>query len=256
MEKREKIAWGLAILSWMVVGSYYYAEKGNAEVRERELFELRTEKEKLSDDIEDLKAENDSLALAVGDLNDSLADADSVIADLRARPEPRPVEVVRWRTLTADCLTCMENNELPVSVVDDNRWVMTHVRDAFHPEDGASVSFLPAFDRDILAPARRQIKKCEGLLDDCNKLLDEATSPGRDKPESPLSFDSEHGVFLGAGYIGDDNLGLGLNYSGRFVRFGSPDGLNANLGINAGGFSPFDGRDIEIFGLAGGEIKW
>ncbi len=254
MERREKIAWALALLSWAIVGSYFYVEKDRAQARETELSELRTEKERLADDIEDLKAENDSLALAVDRLNESVANSEEVIAELRSRPEPRPV--VKWRTLPPDCRKCMEANELPVKVTDDREWVETYVRDAFHPEDGASVTFLPAFDREVLAPARTQLDKCEGLLDDCNKLLDQATRPGGGEPESPISFDSEHGVFLGAGYIGDENLGLGLNYSGRFIRFGSRDGLNAQVGINVGGFSPFDGREVDFYGLAGGEIKW
>lgn len=261
MKKREMIAWGLVVLLAAIFASYYYVGKGKAEVRAQEVAKLRTEKESLDRRVDEIKKQNEKLTLNVADLNDWLKDADSVIAELKARPEPRPVEVVRWKRLPADCQSCMRNNSLPVTVVDDKAWVETQVRDAFHPEDGASIKLLPAFDRDILAPARKALKDCEDTLGDCQGLLDEATKPPEVKPEPPISFDSSHGVFVGAGYIGrdqdgKDNLGVGLNYSGRFIRLGSRDGLNVELGINVGGVTPFDGRNIEVYGLGGGEIKW
>lgn len=256
MSKREKTAWVLVILSWLIVGSYFFVERGRAHERAIENERLKTEKESLDKVVAQLKEDNAKLTLTTSELNDNLSDANSVIAELKKRPEPRPVEVVRWRELPVDCQLCMENNSLPVEVVDDNEWVRTHVRDAFHPEDGASIEFLENFDRDVLAPAKEQVKKCESTLDECQGLLGEATAPRPEVPESPVSFVSHHGFFVGTGYIGDDNLGIGVNYEGRFIRLGSRDGINVELGINVGGFTPYDGRDVDIYGLAGGEIKW
>ncbi len=254
MQRREKIAWAIAVLAIAIMISYFYVEKGRADARDKTLAELRTEKENLDAQIEELKKENEKLLLDIDLLNKFRESDAEVIADLQARQTPR--EVTRWRYLPPDCKKCMEENELPVTVTDDKEWVETHVRDAFHPEDGASIKFLPAFDRDVLAPARDQIKKCEGLLDDCQDLTDRATDPRGGDPEKPFSFESEHGVFVGTGYIGDNNLGVGLNYEGRFIRLGSRDGLNAQLGVNVGGMSPFDGRDFDVYGLVGGEVKW
>lgn len=254
MKNREKIAWGLAVLSIAIMISYFVVAKGKYVIHQQTVNNLRLQKVALDKDIESLKEKNGALVITLKKLNESLQDADSVIAELKARPEP--ISIVRWKRIPADCKTCMENNSLPITVIDDKKWIETKVKDAFQPEKGASVKFLPNFDKDILAPVRKQVKDCEGSLETCSALLNEALYPGPIDPEKPYSFVMENGVYLGAGYIGNENMGYNVHYSGRFVRIGSRDGLNANLGINAGGFSPLDGRDIEVYGVFGAEIKW
>ena len=256
MGNREKIAWGLAVLSVVIMAGYYFATKAAAE-KTRNRYEeqiaglievkasLELKAERLAEQVEGFKREN-------RDLNEDLNRKVAVIADLKANPGD-PVYI---KVDSTDCQKCFADHSLPVTVTDDKGWIETEVRDAFRPRKGATITFLPAFFDEYIEPREQALDDCSDSLATCRAALDRRIDPPDPDPDPFFSLNVSHSVFVGTGYIPSGDIGLAGYYSGRFARLGSRDSIHVQMGVDAGAFVRFDGTMVQPFIIAGGQIEW
>jgi len=241
MTKKEKVLLVVLAISWLIIGGYYYTVKGdwnaakaeNKELREN-LKDLEKKKVLLDEQVETLR-HNKNILL------EEKKKADEIIVDLRKRKKPIKIT----RDMSDPCKECARNNEISVTVEDNQHLVRMKVRDVFQPEEGGELEFLPEFDRQILQPYEQALDKCSGDLGECLANLDRSTSGTvGSEPEKPISFIKQTSVAVGAGLIPTGALGYTGRFSYRAIRLGHSKNFNVTAGPDISGNAQFDGSNL------------
>jgi hypothetical protein len=241
MTKREKILIVVVVLSWLIIGGYYYTVKGDWDAAQEENKELRDNLKDLEEKKVLLDEQIETLRYNKNVLLEEKKKADDIIVDLRKRK--RPIHITK--DMSDPCKTCASNNKISVKVEDNQHLVRMTVHDVFQPEEGGELEFLPEFDRQILQPYEKALDNCSGKLEECLTNLDRATDNRvGSEPEKPISFIKQTSVAVGAGLIPTGDLGYTGRFSYRAIRLGHSKSFNLTAGPDVSGNANFDGTNI------------